>query len=387
MTKKKTKILANIIVLVVVLIILALILEGFLRLTTKQITQDMIELRSSRVFQEGEYINFELKPNSEDYMVGVFNEYNTSIKVNSLGWRDKEYSIEKPENTTRIIVLGDSFVFGEGVEENESWTNILEETLNQNPKKETNYEVISMGIGGYTTDSEFLHYKNKGIKYNPYLVILGYLPGNDIAGLATTQWVETDNENLPTKIVEPEVYVDEQGRRRNSGNVGTFASTGIHKFLNRNSYLYIFVKDSIFKMLFRTKMGAELCKEYNPQLELGWNKTKQIIKKWQEVADENNQEFIVVTIPSAYQYDEELKKLSENSFDSCTKNIAQPQILIKEFTKQENIKMIDLLPGFRKDYKEIYQFHYKIDGHWNKEGNKQAAKIVYEELRGMNYVK
>ena len=51
----------------------------------------------------------------------VTHEWNVHYNINSLGLREKEYSIEKPEGVTRILVLGDSFAEGFGVEQNESF--------------------------------------------------------------------------------------------------------------------------------------------------------------------------------------------------------------------------------------------------------------------------
>lgn len=36
------------------------------------------------------------------------------ININSQGFRDKEYSYQKPSSTFRIVVIGNSFVFGSG---------------------------------------------------------------------------------------------------------------------------------------------------------------------------------------------------------------------------------------------------------------------------------
>ena len=44
-----------------------------------------------------------------------------TIKINSLGWRDREISLEKQEDTFRIVALGDSITFGWGVELNETY--------------------------------------------------------------------------------------------------------------------------------------------------------------------------------------------------------------------------------------------------------------------------
>ena len=102
----------------------------------------------------------------------------TTLSINSDGFRDRNFSVEKPNNTVRIMALGDSFVFGLGVELNDSYPKQLEILLNKN-KGEQNYEVLNFGVPGYNTKQEVEMLKEKGLKYKPDIVILGYL-GNDI---------------------------------------------------------------------------------------------------------------------------------------------------------------------------------------------------------------
>mgnify|MGYP001198965912 CR=1 FL=1 len=58
------------------------------------------------------------------------------IKINSAGLRDREHSKIKPENTFRIVILGDSQAEAMGVTlENTFWA-IMEKKLNNWPEKE-----------------------------------------------------------------------------------------------------------------------------------------------------------------------------------------------------------------------------------------------------------
>jgi lysophospholipase L1-like esterase len=102
----------------------------------------------------------------------------TKIKINSDGFRDYEYAIEKPVNTYRIIALGDSFTYGAGVELEDSWPKILERKLNE-LNNGVHYEVLNFGVPGYNIHDQVEFLKMKGIKYTPDLVIFTFL-GNDI---------------------------------------------------------------------------------------------------------------------------------------------------------------------------------------------------------------
>ena len=103
-------------------------------------------------------------------------------KINSRGLRDSEYTYEKPSNTFRILVLGDSFTEGYDVEINDLFTEILESKLNTSSfdSSSIRYEVINAGTGGYSTDQEFLYFEIEGIKYKPDMVLLMVYPANDI---------------------------------------------------------------------------------------------------------------------------------------------------------------------------------------------------------------
>ncbi len=71
-------------------------------------------------------------------------EFSTRVRTNSQGFRDDESSLKEPE----IILLGDSFGFGWGVEDNETAGSILE--------KESGKRVLNLSISGYGTIQQFL---------------------------------------------------------------------------------------------------------------------------------------------------------------------------------------------------------------------------------------
>lgn len=110
------------------------------------------------------------KPNSESNLCSV------DIKINSDGLRDYEYAIKKEKNTFRVLVLGDSIAFGWGVNFNDTFAKLIEKEMNEKSPFEgySKYEVINFGVGNYNTVMELNMLKEKGLKYNPDLVILEY---------------------------------------------------------------------------------------------------------------------------------------------------------------------------------------------------------------------
>lgn len=98
------------------------------------------------------------------------------VMTNSRGLREQNFRNETPENTTRILVIGDSYVYGSGVNRSDRYTDILESKLNRDSEK--NYQVINAGIFGAGVKDYYLFLKHRGLDYEPEIVVVGVI-GND----------------------------------------------------------------------------------------------------------------------------------------------------------------------------------------------------------------
>lgn len=109
------------------------------------------------------------EPNKQVKTLGASSILHT-VTINNLGYRGiKNSEIEKPLGMYRIFCLGDSFVFGDGVNDKETFPACLERHLNS-MSEEKKYEVINAGISG-TTITDHIKMLKKGLALNPDLVI------------------------------------------------------------------------------------------------------------------------------------------------------------------------------------------------------------------------
>ena len=92
------------------------------------------------------------------------------LSINSHGFRGQEITLEKPENTYRIIALGGSTVFGTGVKDNESFPAVLQEKFD-NVGLNYKVQVINAGIPGMGSEAELNLIKSRLVNYNPDLFI------------------------------------------------------------------------------------------------------------------------------------------------------------------------------------------------------------------------
>jgi hypothetical protein len=92
------------------------------------------------------------------------------LSSNSKGLRGaREYAYERaPDAAPRIVVLGDSFTFGEEVADDETYCRRLEALV-------PGAEVLNLGVHGYGHDQMLLYLREEGLRYRPDVVILGFI--------------------------------------------------------------------------------------------------------------------------------------------------------------------------------------------------------------------
>jgi lysophospholipase L1-like esterase len=115
-----------------------------------------------------------------------------SVRTNSFGLRGPEVAREKPPGTYRVALLGDSFAFGWGVKQEETFAHRLQELLQAELSLRGNgertpsginseirrVEVLNFGVPGYSTFQELAFLRKDAMAFSPDVVIV-YFVEND----------------------------------------------------------------------------------------------------------------------------------------------------------------------------------------------------------------
>ncbi len=134
----------------------------------------------------------------------VRSEFDTRITINSLGLRGNEVDLAAPVGQ-RILVVGDSFTYGFGVNDHETYPAVLERRLTER-LGESSVQVLNAGFAsGYYPDTYYLWLKEVGLDLEPDLVLVGFFIGNDIDHDKANEhhWPKVDENGLPLKITSP----------------------------------------------------------------------------------------------------------------------------------------------------------------------------------------
>jgi hypothetical protein len=232
------------------------------------------------------------------------------IKISSQGFRSSEIG-PKSDGEFRILMLGDSFTFGYGVENDETISKVLENKL-RDAMPGRHVTVINAGVVGYGPWQELLLLKQSGFELKPDLVIMQTFTNNDIAdSLSKTRTVL--KAYIP-QIIQRELALEYQ----------SYWHVRLQRWLRVNSAFYQHLvvatgrenllsailerirgvsKQPIFAPppsdLRNPELETEL-REYYPQIELGWSLFRQDVGSIHASCRERNVRFMAYCIPGMH---------------------------------------------------------------------------------------
>ncbi|MER3523544.1 MAG: hypothetical protein C4326_05595 [Ignavibacteria bacterium] len=331
--------------------------------------------------QDDPILHHRFKPNASGWY--KTNEFNTDYKINSLGLRDKEYSVKKPANTFRILMLGDSFTEGDGVFSNETFAKRLEEKL-KSIAGTTTFEVINAGVGSYSPLLEYLYLKNYGIQLEPDLVILNFDLSDVYDDLSYTALAQFDEHGIPVAVrPEPE----EHGLLK--GPVAV-----VKDWLKNHTQLYNFIRIRIAPQLELMKREKEnfngdirrdkyaLLRETYVDNDSNWALSFKYILLTRDVALQHGADFWLTVYPYGLQVHPKEWQAGRNywQFKHDTVYSTWPQEKVERWATSQGIKVVNTCADFRERSKTTFPLYLDNNGHWVAAGHEVVADALFNRL-------
>ena len=304
-------------------------------------------------------------------------EYEHLVHTNSRGERGDEIEIGQSE--TLILGIGDSFAFGLGVEENETYLRLLEKSLKEKGK---NVKALNAAVNGYSTLQELQMLNDYAENFDIDLVVLGFFSGNDVYGNIESNF----RYNVVNGCLQAKPPLPTESR--------TFTQS-IRDFLSANFKSYGFFAEKIRAVPVLREILMELGlmqgkrapphlqalqKEPDDFMEYAWAETEAQFELADKIAAEHGFKIAVLDIPSMFQVKDGLREQALGAYGVPLENYEYnyPETRAREIIEgKENLIFIETLTEFRASPELLY---YKVDPHWTKDGHKFAAEILEREL-------
>lgn len=321
------------------------------------------------ISQWDQYVGFTNIPNIEGY--SETEDFKMHMKINSHGLRDREYEYHKPLNTLRLGVFGDSFTFGEGVQNNETYPKYLENLfqMNKNIKNlGVDVEVLNFGIGKTGTSHQLAFYQKEGQKYNLDIVIIGFFSGNDFEDNWGGVFYLKNNE----LVHNPTAYSSIRKIQKIVYHIPFYrwASTHSHlvNLLRKTATIYDDqIRTQEAKNSNVNNHASDSSSNINEKIQLTWR----LLEKFKNETKCNNSDLLLANFPHRHQ-----KILSHYSYkEEIPINVKMCDKLLK-IIKDHNIMLLDLVPVFSKLPTSPYYFEH--DNHMTRLGHQIIASSIYK---------
>ena len=302
------------------------------------------------------------------------NEFGYPISINAFGMRQKEVNLKKKAGVFRIAFLGDSFVWGIGVLDEQRFTDIIGLT--------PNVESLNFGVSGYGP-IQYLILADKIASFNPDLVVVAFCLSNDFGDNVLYQRYG---------YCKPYGVVDDKGELKVKGypirNVRGFGRYGAQYYgiLCKYSRLAeLIVGMASQKLASRENAGLlsfddqliyrfpNVSKEELESVEQAVLINKRILEKIKGKLSAKRIPLVIVTVPTKDEYEKEHMggaELNTNAVD-----------MLSRTARELDIDVIDAVPILT-----IQDFFTK-DAHWNSSGHQKMAIEIKKYLQRKGYIR
>lgn len=311
----KDKFLFPIATVIIAMVLFIILGEGSCRLFFGSYLADDFTSEKILPFRHNSEFGWFPIKNSERYFIGT---RRILIKNNADGFRDIAH-IEKKK--PRIMFLGDSFVWGYDVQQEERFTEKLQKMIPA-------WEMINLGICGYGTDQEYLILKQYFDKYQPNIVFL----------LLTYTDIGDNSSNIPYGNYFKPYFVIDNGALKMEG---VPVPKSRYYYYNKYSFIYYnsYLSRAVLKIYY-TFFGPRIVKIPDSTAT-----TKIILQQMKTFVESRGAQFVI--------------GFEENNNE------------LMSFCIQNNIRYMPLINFYR----------YPIHGyHWSPEGHTWVANKIYNLL-------
>lgn len=342
-----------------------------------------------------------LMPETSDILFPAFSvakhktsEFDLTVRINNLGFRGEKTSIEKKKK--RVLLIGDSFTFGWGVELEKTWVHLLAESYPE-------IEFMNLGQGGNHPGDYVRVAKMALPMLKPDLVIIGILQGNDLHQLMrviefeesgksieeTSQTCESNKEKLQRylSVAFPNLSkrfpstTSIQGRWKLDAQklLGELSTNEKDKYMTlvpelRSDFESGLLNPSLIdESLHHPCMLIESVDTSNALCKRGIIRLHDHLWELETLASENGVDFLFLSLPNRpYGFPDTKNALSELGFETESADTLDANLPLK--LAMQGLRTDLLFPSISLGSQPLF-FHY--DGHWNENGNRIfAAELI-----------
>lgn len=311
-------------------------------------------------------------------------EFAVSYRINRLGMRDREFDEQKPPFTTRLLMLGDSFTEGWGVEVGECFAKQLERRLNVDLTGTMRYEVLNAGTGSFSPMLEYLYLRHRGLKLSPNWVIVNFDMSDLMDDRYYARFATFDSQGALLKVPPVQTM---------TGRLESFLAAGFieNRLLSALSsvqqpevrdILAIRDPDALWDRA-ALRLEHTVTDDQAPFRKY-YEHSQKYLKLCRDLCEKEGVRFALSLYPYGHQVNDEEWKTGRLHWGlkPSYHGSGAPFALMERWARDQGIPVCNLLPRLKQE--RGARLYYENDGHWTTAGHRVVAEGLYEFLMTEN---
>lgn len=267
------------------------------------------------------------------------------LRTNSQRFRNAhDFTKAVPPGKVRAVCTGDSFTLGYGVNNDDAWCELL-------GKKDSRFETVNMGQGGYGVDQAYLWYRRDGLALEHDVLIFAFI-AEDFGRMMCETFLGYPKPLLTVEDRKPRI-------KQHSSRYG-FLTAGLGQRLRNLRFLE----------LWRSRERTEPDPQVDFRVMTDADARALALSIFEDLAaiqTQRKQSWIVVLLPTLDDY-------------AVGETDVWRDFLSVELAKR-GIPFLDLVPPMRALPKNIVSTLYR--GHYNETGNRWVADRIYAAVTNL----
>jgi hypothetical protein len=356
-----------------------------------------------QLYTADQKLGWSLRPGAEGVVVGETSQY---IRINTHGFRDRERTFDKPWNTIRIAVLGNSWTEALQVPLEKTYCSLLEHQLAALPcLAGKQVEVLNFGVSGYSTAQELITLREQVWKFRPDVVMLAFYSARDIANNLRQFNNAADPAQSPYFVYRGDkLMLDDsfkslpavQKRQimmqkvRSQVNDHIRVLQGVNELVRygRARVAMAAVKERAGKAGVDTLEHAIYAPPAQPALQEAWRVTEGLLIAMRDEVKSHGAEFHIVSLANRPQVIPDTAKRAAFMQAFAVTDLSYADERIKALGAREGIPVTVLAPALSQ-YAEAHHVYLNGfnesnlgGGHWNETGHQVAAEAIAADFCG-----
>lgn len=365
------------------LVVVALLLEGAARLLASR-AQGALGAEGTPISRYHATLGWDKPPGGRQIIRR--SEFVVEVGINAKGLRGPDREYAKPLRTRRVLLLGDSFAEGYYADEDKTARAVLESELAESGCGRV--EVVNGGTAGYSTDQEYLFYREEGGRYQPDVVVV-FFYYNDLfyntspigTAFKPKPYFDLDGDHLelrnvpvpestprpapaPAAALRPwrgSVALRMLSDRTSEGN------PRLHRTLARLGVVEPISSDPPAEM---TPYGPG-----GPPVRDMWSRTAAILKAMKHEIEADGGRLAVLYVPSRFELTSEAWRLASERYQWNRRwDAKKVGDRLRALCDSLGLSLIDPRASLASAEVSERPAYYPGDGHWNAVGNGVAAR-------------